>query len=119
MRTLGKHEIPSQIQFYDDNVKKAYLELGKTEKKEEWSWLKKAIEKAFKDLKMNCHAGDQIPNNKISNKILKKFDVETLWRYELGNGWRLLYSPVSGDIEVLSIVLGWGDHKWYTKVLNP
>ncbi len=117
MRTLGKKEIPSDIEFYDKDTKTSYLNLEKSG--EEWLWLRKAIDKAFKNLEKNSQAGKQIPNREISNKVLKKYGIKTLWRYPLPNSWRLLYSPVSDGIKVLSIVLGWGDHKWYTEVINP
>ena len=63
------------------------------------SWLKKASEEAFKDLEKNSQVGNQIPNKKISKKVLKKYDIKTLWRYELSKDWRLLYSPVSDEIK--------------------
>jgi len=46
---------------------------------------------------------------------IKKYKISNLWKYDLTNGWRLIYTIESDEIRIISIILEWFDHKNYEK----
>jgi mRNA-degrading endonuclease RelE of RelBE toxin-antitoxin system len=105
--------VPSKIQFADEKVKKAFLELenAKGDEKQLYEFL----ERAFNDIEENAFCGIQIPKKQIPKDYVKKYRVKNLWKYNLPNAWRLIYSIESNQILVISIVLEWMDHKNYER----
>jgi Txe/YoeB family toxin of Txe-Axe toxin-antitoxin module len=103
----------SKIQFVDERIKKAFekLSTGNHEEKE----IRHFIERAFEDISKNPFCGIQIPKRLIPEEYLKKFNLRNLWKYNLPNAWRLIYSIESNKICLISIVLEWLDHKEYER----
>ena len=106
-------EKPSKVHFADDDVRKAFeaLENSTTEDKRLYEWLVKA----FQDIEKNAFCGIQIPKKLIPKEYIKKYGAKNLWKYNLSNAWRLLYSIEGGDFKVISIILEWLDHKNYER----
>jgi Txe/YoeB family toxin of Txe-Axe toxin-antitoxin module len=79
-------------------VQKAFdkLDSGNYEEKE----LKRYIERGFKDIQENPFCGIQIPKRLIPKEYIKKFDIENVWKYNLPNAWRLIYSVARDEIVV-------------------
>lgn len=104
---------PSEVQFADEKVRKAFEELKKstTEDKQLYEW----ISRALADIQKNAFCGIQIPKNLIPKEYTKKYDVRNLWKYNLPNAWRLLYSIEGRDVKIISIILEWLDHKKYER----
>ena len=46
---------------------------------------------------------------------IQKYGVTNLWRIELSNYWRLIYTIQSNEVEVLDFVLDIIDHKEYDR----
>lgn len=109
-------KLPSKIQFADENVKKAFEELMSSDKKDKglYQWLVRA----FKDIEQNAFCGIQIPKRLIPREYLKKYPIDNLWKYNLPDAWRLLYSIRGGEVIVVSIILEWIDHKEYERKFN-
>ena len=109
-------KLPSKIQFADEKTKKAFLELenAKGDEKQLYEFL----ERAFNDIEENAFCGIQIPKKQIPKDYVKKYGVKNLWKYNLPNAWRLIYSIESNQILVISIVLEWMDHKNYERTFN-
>ncbi len=105
--------LPSKIRFVDPKVKKAFEELqnSKTEDKKLFAFL----ERAFKDVEENAFCGIQISKRQIPKEYLQKYGIDNLWKYDLPNAWRLLYSVGREEVAVVSIVLEWGSHKEYER----
>ena len=61
-------------------------------------------------LKQNPFAGDQVKKKQIPPKYIQKFDVENVWRIELADRWRLVYT--------ITFVMDIFDHKDYDKVFR-
>lgn len=103
----------TKIQFVNEKVQKAFEKLasGNYEEKE----LKNYIERAFKDIEENPFCGIQIPKRLIPQEYVKKFEIKNVFKYNLPNAWRLLYSLEHGNFYVISIVLEWLDHKNYER----
>ncbi len=106
----------TKIQFANEKVQKAFekLAFGNYEEKE----LKSHIEKAFKDILENAFCGVQIPRRLIPQDYIKKFGIKNVFKYNLPNAWRLLYSLEHGKFFIISIVLEWLDHKNYERRFN-
>lgn len=102
-----------KIQFANEKVQKAFekLDSGNFEEKQ----LKILIKRAFEDICKNPFCGIQIPKRLIPPEYIKKFNIKNVWKYNLPNAWRLIYSIESGQIFVISIVLEWLDHKEYER----
>ena len=106
--------IASEVKFGDENLKKAYLELesGKFEDKQLKEWL----DRARNDLQKNAFCGIQIPKRLIPKEYHQKYGTLTnLWKYNLPNAWRLIYTIKRDEVIVLSVVLEWMTHKEYEK----
>jgi len=106
-------EKPSEVQFVDEHLKKAYEELksGKTEDKHLYG----ALSEAFNAIQKNAFCGIQIPKKLIPHIYIKKYGIRNLWKYNLPNAWRLLYSIEGAEIKIISIILEWMDHKNYER----
>jgi len=102
--------LPSKIRFVDKTLKNTFLKL-----KKEDSLLYKWLERAFKDIEENAFCGIQIPKKLIPKEYLKKYNINNLWKYDLPQAWRLLYSIESDGYLVISIILEWLDHKSYER----
>lgn len=92
--------------------KKLQKEIDKISDKQ----LKKQLEKACKNLKENAFCGIQIPKKLIPKEYTKKFgNLTNLWKYNLPDAWRLIYTIKNNNIELLTIILEWIDHKGYER----
>lgn len=105
-------KLPSKIIFAEKKLKKAFEKLkdGKTEDAELYDFLVRA----FKDIEENAFCGVRI-SKKLIPKDYKKQGVDNLWKYNLPNAWRLIYSVGKHEVIVVSIVLEWMTHKEYDR----
>ena len=60
-------------------------------------------------------AGIQIQKKLIPKEYITKYEIDNLWKYNLPNAWRLIYTVANNKVTVLSIVLEWMTHKEYEK----
>ena len=107
-------ELSSEVKFGDEALKEAYHELadGKFEDKQLKEWLDRAVG----DLKKNAFSGIQVPKRLIPKEYhLKYGPLDNLWKYNLPNAWRLIYTVKRDEVVVLSIVLEWMKHKEYER----
>ena len=56
-------------------------------------------------LKENPFAGDQVKKSQIPDYYTQKYGVTNLWRIELSNYWRLIYTIQSNEVEIIDFVL--------------
>ncbi len=73
--------------------------------------LYKFLERATDDLKQNPFCGIQIPKQQLPKTYVSKYEFGNLWKYNLPNAWRLIYSVAGSEIETISILLEWFPHK--------
>lgn len=99
--------------FADEKTKEAYdnLKAGKFEDRE----LYKFIGRALDDLKKNPRVGIPLPKHLIPKEYVQKYKVNNLYKYDLPNGWRLIYTLKGSEVEILSVILEWFDHKNYDR----
>ena len=76
-----------------------------------------ALEKKEELIKMNMHYGEPIAKKLIPKEYITKYGVTNLFRVELPNFWRMLYTLTEGEtkIEIIAFVLNVIDHDKYNK----
>lgn len=76
-----------------------------------------AINKKVELLKVNIHYGEPIAKRLIPDDYKIKYEAANLFRIELPNFWRMLYTLTDGEsqIEIVAFVLDLIDHKEYDK----
>ncbi len=80
--------------------------------------LLRSINRVKELLKQNPFAGDQVPKKLIPERYIKKYLVENVWRIELADRWRLLYTITGNKIEIINFVLDIVNHRDYDKILG-
>jgi len=101
------------VAFVDEKIKSTYdnLSKGTSEEKE----LYKFISRAITDLKNNPFTGTKIPSKLWPKEYSKNNKINSLYKYDLPNGWRLIYTIKGSHLEILSIIIEWFDHKNYER----
>jgi len=76
-----------------------------------------AIQKKSELIKANPHYGEPIAKKLIPREYIEKYSVTNLFRIELPNFWRMLYTLTDGDseVEIIAFVLDITNHKNYNK----
>ena len=100
----------SEIQFVNEKIKAAFEKLKNDDKK-----MHELILRAFEDIKNNAFCGIQMPKKLIPKEYIKKYNVRNLWKYNLPDAWRLIYSIEGKNLLVFSIILEWMNHKEYER----
>ncbi|MFH2028326.1 MAG: hypothetical protein ABIJ08_04270 [Nanoarchaeota archaeon] len=96
--------------------KEAYLKLKKRDDKEARILLS-SFDRIKDILKEDPQFGDPIAKNLIPSKF-KELGIRNLYRVELSNYWRMLYTIEGNTIEVFLFVLSMIDHKGYNKLFG-
>ena len=101
---------PSKIKFVSEELEKDFNELKDNDP------IKKGIIRAIKDLQENAFSGIQVPKRLFPKEYIKDYGITNLWKYDLPNGWRLLYTVTAeNEVELISAILEWFDHKDYER----
>lgn len=104
------------VAFINQKLKEEFdiLAQGKFEDKK----LHEYINKVMDNLKKDPNCGIKIPRKLWPKEYLKNYEIINLWKCNLPGGWRLLYIIKENEIEILSIILEWFDHKEYERKFN-
>ena len=105
---------------------KVYQELNKSVGEEKMKGVESSFHQTLlrsinrvKDiLKQNPFAGDQVPRRQTPGKYILKYDVDNLWRIELADRWRLIYTITGNRIEIINFVVDIFNHRDYDKVFG-
>ena len=104
---------PSKVVFINDRLEASFNTLDDDDP------VKKAIIRAIRDLRQNAFAGIQVPKRLIPREYVRKYKINNLWKYDLPKGWRLLYTVTAdNEVELISAILEWFDHKEYEKKMR-
>lgn len=102
-------EIKSEIRFGNIAIKEAYTNLQNKQ-------LKKQLDNAFTAIENNAFCGIQIQKRLISKEYSNKFgEINNLWKYNIPNAFRIIYTIKRDNNNVISIILEWMPHKDYEK----
>ena len=102
----------SKVKFIDEELEKAFYRMDDKDP------IKKALIRAIENIKEDFRSGEYIPKDKIPESYLEKFGINNLRVYDLPSAWRLLYSVINDDIEIISIILDWISHKDYERLFR-
>lgn len=80
--------------------------------------LLKSINWVKEILKDNPFAGDQVRKKQIPAKYIINYDVNNLWRIDLANRWRMIYTIRGEEVEIINFILDIIDHKKYDKIFG-
>lgn len=106
-------QLPSKIKFADESLKQSLVRLaaGTHEEKE----LCLNLNDAFKAISKNAFSGIQITKRLIPKEYLSNYAIDNLWKYNLPNGWRVVYSITHENVLIVSLILEWFRHKDYER----
>ena len=104
---------PIYVTFADKKIENIFEELkeGKFESKK----LYDSINKAIQNLKQEPICGVKISKKLWPKIYIQKYEITNLWKYDLPNGWRLVYTIKENDVMILNVILEWFDHKGYER----
>lgn len=101
------------LRYADERIKK---DVEKLESKD--LELFRHIMNAFVNIQEDPVCGIKVPQRLIPKIWTQKYQINNLYKYNLPNAWRLLYS-LSGDrIELIAIILGCFNHKDYERIFG-
>lgn len=80
--------------------------------------LLKSINQKIEFVKANPFYGDNMPKYLIPEEYIQRYKTSNLWRVELTNYWRMLYTIKGDQIEIICFVLDIINHKDYNKKLG-
>jgi len=69
-------------------------------------------------LKINPQAGSHIPRPLIPTLYKQKYDVTNMWKIDLSNYWRMIYTLRTTEIEITDFILDFLDHETYDKIFG-
>jgi|SRR3989344_2286200 len=76
--------------------------------------LLRSIKQKIDFIKLNPFYGDNIPKKIIP----KQYNVQNLWRVELTNFWRMIYTIKGDNIEIVCFILEVINHDNYNKLFG-
>lgn len=77
--------------------------------------LLKAIEREKDNLLIDMHRGIQIPKSQIPKEFIDQYGVSNLWKINLPDYWRMVYTIIGNEFEIISVLLEFMDHKEYDR----
>jgi len=80
--------------------------------------IKKALIRAIENIKQDPRAGRNVIKKLIPKKLIKKYEIDNLRIYNLPMAWRMLYTVTASEIEIVSVILDWVNHKDYEKLFK-
>jgi hypothetical protein len=104
---------PIYVTFGNKKIENEFesLKEGKYEDKQLYGFINRAIE----DLKKSPTCGTKIEKRLWPKEYIRNFGVTNLWKYDLPNGWRVIYTIQTNEIMILNVILEWFDHKEYSR----
>ena len=101
------------LRYADESIQKDLIKLENKDNE-----LYRHIKNAFMNIQEDPVCGIKIPVKLIPKILKKKYFIDNLYKYNLPNAWRLLYSLAGDRIEIIAIILGCYDHKDYNRLFN-
>ncbi len=100
-----------KVAFIDKTLQQTFSKLkeNKTEKD-----LAKFLDRAINDIKQNPFVGMQVKKNLIPKEYKNK-GIQNLWKYNLPNAWRLIYTIQNDEVSIVCVLLEWFNHKKYER----
>jgi aromatic ring-opening dioxygenase LigB subunit len=77
-----------------------------------------SVNNAIKNLRTNAFHGNLIPRSYLSKNIIDKYGTDKIFRIELVGYWRLLYTVVGDETQIIALILEYMDHPTYDKLFG-
>ena len=102
------------IRFFDEHVRDRFYALEHSTSEDQMMYY--AIRRTIYKITNDYESGRFIEKRLVPKPYRKKYGANTLWKYDLPDGWRLIYM-VSNDEnnEPIAIILKWMTHVQYNK----
>lgn len=101
---------PSKVKFISQELEDDFNSLKADD------LIKKAMIRAIRDLEQNAFSGTHVQRRLWPKEYIKQYGINNLWKYDLPRGWRLLYTVTAeNEVELISAILEWFDHKEYER----
>ena len=101
------------VAFVSQKLKQEFEDLK--ESKFEDKQLYKFILRAIDDLKQNPNCGTKVPKKLWPKEYIQQYDITSLYKYDLPNAWRIIYTLEVNEIRIINIILEWFNHKDYER----
>ncbi|MBI2576179.1 hypothetical protein HYV84_03125 [Candidatus Woesearchaeota archaeon] len=69
------------------------------------------VDRAIDDMKKNPACGIKIPKRLWPSAYIIEYGITNLWKYDMPNGWRLIYTIKEDEVMILNVILEWFNHK--------
>jgi len=108
---MNKKEI--SVVFVNEKISKNFdkLKSGTTQDKELYDF----IDRATDDLKKSPTCGIKISRDRWPKGYIKEYGIDNLWKYDLPNAWRLIYTIAGDEVKILNVILEWMNHTKYER----
>lgn len=103
----------SKVRFVDEKLKEAFEQTKEVDPR-----LYKELERAFNSITSDAFFGRRVKKELIPKELIKKYSLTNLFIYNLSSSWRLIYSLVNEEVEVIAVVLDWMNHKDYERIFG-
>ena len=67
------------------------------------------------DLRRDPFCGARIPKTLWPIEYVKRYRINNLWKYNLPNAWRLVYTVKGSEVEILAVFIEWMSHTEYER----
>lgn len=95
-----------------------YDEIKKGITNSENQTLLRSIKRAIEILRINPVVGIQIPKTFFPSIYLQKYDANNLWKINLSGYWRMIYTIISDEVKIITLILDIVNHKRYNKIFG-
>ena len=102
----------SRVIFVDKELENAFYMMDGADP------IKKALTRAIENIKQDPRAGRNVIKKLIPKKLIKKYGIDNLRVYNLPTAWRMIYTITASEIEIISVVLDWMNHKEYERLFK-
>lgn len=102
----------SKVIFVDKELEEVFNKLDEADP------IKKALVRAIETIKQDPRSGRNVIKKLIPKTLIKKYEIDNLRIYNLPTAWRMLYTVTVNEIEIISVILDWMDHKDYERLFK-
>jgi Txe/YoeB family toxin of Txe-Axe toxin-antitoxin module len=104
---------PVYVSFANKKIEQNFERLK--EEKFEDKQLYRFIQRAIDDLKKDPMCGIKLSKSIWPKSYIKQYRITNLWKYDLPNAWRLIYTIFEDKIMILNVILEWFPHQEYER----
>lgn len=95
--------------------KEVGAEIAKGIASSEHQTLLNSIKQKVELLKANPQYGVHIQKDRIPKEYVRDYDIENLWKVDLAQAWRMIYTIRGSEVEIIALILDLMDHRDYEK----